>query len=43
MIQTYFPLTLRLIDTAILGQTLFLKFSVAEECVWIFQQLDAEP
>lgn len=43
MIQTYFPLALRLIAAAILGQTLFFKFTGAEESVWIFQQLGAEP
>ncbi len=43
MIQTYFPLALRLIAAAILAQTLFFKFSGAEESVWIFQQLNAEP
>ena len=43
MIQTYFPLALRLIAAAILAQTLFFKFSGAEESVWIFQQLGAEP
>ncbi len=43
MIQTYFPLALRLIAAAILTQTLFFKFSGAEESVWIFQQLNAEP
>ena len=43
MIRTYFPLALRLIAAAILAQTLFFKFSGAEESVWIFQQLGAEP
>ncbi|MBC7775205.1 MAG: DoxX family protein [Phycisphaerae bacterium] len=43
MIRTYFPLALRLIAAAILSQTLFFKFSGAEESVWIFQQLGAEP
>ena len=43
MIRTYFPLALRLIAAAILAQTLFFKFTGAEESVWIFQQLGAEP
>ena len=43
MINTYFPLLLRLIAAVILAQTLFFKFSGAEESVWIFQQLGAEP
>jgi len=43
MIKTYFPLALRLIAAAILAQTLFFKFTGAEESVWIFQQLGAEP
>lgn len=43
MIRTYFPLALRLIAAIILAQTLFFKFSGAEESVWIFQQLGAEP
>jgi len=43
MIRTYFPLVLRLVAAAILAQTLFFKFSGAEESVWIFQQLGAEP
>lgn len=43
MISTYFPVALRLIAAAILAQTLFFKFSGAEESVWIFQQLGAEP
>ncbi len=43
MVRTYFPLALRLIAAAILAQTLFFKFSGAEESVWIFQQLGAEP
>jgi hypothetical protein len=43
MIKSYFPLALRLIAAAILAQTLFFKFSGAEESVWIFQQLGAEP
>lgn len=43
MIKTYFPLLLRLVAAIILAQTLFFKFSGAEESVWIFQQLGAEP
>ena len=43
MINTYLPLALRLIAAIILGQTLFFKFTGAEESVWIFQQLGAEP
>jgi uncharacterized membrane protein YphA (DoxX/SURF4 family) len=43
MIQTYFPVALRLLAAAILLQTLFFKFSSAEESVWIFQQLGIEP
>jgi uncharacterized membrane protein YphA (DoxX/SURF4 family) len=43
MILRTLPLLLRLIAAAILAQTLFFKFSGAEESVWIFQQLGAEP
>jgi hypothetical protein len=43
MIQTFFPVALRLVAAAILLQTLFFKFSGAEESVWIFQQLGIEP
>lgn len=43
MIRTYLPLALRWIAAIILAQTLFFKFSGAEESVWIFQQLGAEP
>ncbi|MFN0215400.1 MAG: DoxX family protein [Saprospiraceae bacterium] len=43
MIRSYFPFALRLIAAAILAQTLFFKFSGAEESVWIFQQLGVEP
>ena len=41
--MSYLPLALRLIAAVILAQTLFFKFSGAEESVWIFQQLGAEP
>lgn len=37
------PLLLRWTAAAILAQTLFFKFSGAEESVWIFRQLGAEP
>jgi uncharacterized membrane protein YphA (DoxX/SURF4 family) len=40
---TYIPFLLRLVAAAILAQTLFFKFTGAEESVWIFQQLGAEP
>lgn len=43
MSTSYLPLVLRLLAAAILAQTLFFKFSGAEESVWIFQQLGAEP
>jgi len=43
MIRNYLPVALRFIAAAILAQTLFFKFSGAEESVWIFQQLGAEP
>ena len=43
MIRTYLPLALRWIAAIILAQTLFFKFTSAEESVWIFQQLGAEP
>lgn len=43
MIQKYLPGMLRLIAALILIQTLYFKFSGAEESVWIFQQLGAEP
>lgn len=36
-------LALRLIAAVILAQTLFFKFTGAEESVWIFKQLGAEP
>ncbi len=39
----YLNLALRLIAAAILAQTLFFKFSGAEESVFIFQTLGAEP
>lgn len=41
--KKYFPLILRLIAAVILLQTLYFKFSGAEESIWIFQQLGAEP
>lgn len=41
--KKYLPLLLRLIAAIILLQTLYFKFSGAEESVWIFQQLGAEP
>ena len=41
--MSYLPLALRIIAAIILAQTLFFKFSGAEESVWIFQQLGAEP
>lgn len=40
---TYIPFLLRLVAAAILAQTLFFKFTGAEESVWIFQQLGVEP
>ena len=43
MIKIYLPLALRLIAAFILAQTLFFKFTGAEESVWIFQRLGAEP
>lgn len=43
MKTSYFPLALRLVAAAILAQTLFFKFSGAEESVWIFSQLGLEP
>jgi putative oxidoreductase len=43
MSKLYFSLVLRLIAAVILGQTLFFKFTGAEESVWIFEQLGAEP
>lgn len=43
MNQTFLSWALRLIAAIILAQTLFFKFSGAEESVWIFQQLGAEP
>ena len=43
MNQNYLFLALRLIAALILLQTLYFKFSGAEESVWIFQQLGAEP
>ncbi|MDX1911789.1 MAG: DoxX family protein [Saprospiraceae bacterium] len=43
MIIRTMPLLLRWIAAAILAQTLFFKFSGAEESVWIFRQLGAEP
>lgn len=39
----HLPLVLRLVAALILAQTLFFKFTGAEESVWIFQQLGAEP
>lgn len=41
--RNYFSWALRLVAAAILLQTLFFKFSAAEESVWIFRQLGAEP
>jgi hypothetical protein len=35
--------TLQIIAAAILGQTLFFKFSAAEESVYLFRQLGLEP
>lgn len=43
MIRKYLPISLRLIAAALLGQTLFFKFSGATESIWIFDQLGAEP
>ncbi len=43
MIRNYLPVALRFIAAAILVQTLFFKFTGAEESVWIFQQLGVEP
>lgn len=43
MTQKYLFIALRLIAAVILLQTLYFKFSGAEESVWIFQQLGAEP
>ncbi|MBK6993442.1 MAG: DoxX family protein [Lewinellaceae bacterium] len=43
MIRNYLPVALRFIAAAILAQTLFFKFTGAEESVWIFQQLGVEP
>lgn len=43
MIRKYLPISLRLIAAALLGQTLFFKFSGATESIWIFNQLGAEP
>ncbi len=40
---SYVNMALRLIAGAILAQTLFFKFSGAEESVFIFQTLGAEP
>ena len=39
----YFSRLLRIVAAAILAQTLYFKFTGAEESVWIFQQLGAEP
>lgn len=39
----YFSLSLRLVIAAILFQTLFFKFSGAEESVYIFSTLGVEP
>lgn len=41
--MAYLSLALRLIAAAILVQTLYFKFTGAEESVWIFQQLGLEP
>jgi len=43
LIRKYLPISLRLIAAALLGQTLFFKFSGATESIWIFDQLGAEP
>lgn len=43
MLNSLFPLALRWIAAIILAQTLYFKFTGAEESVWIFQQLGAEP
>ncbi|MBL7807875.1 MAG: DoxX family protein [Saprospiraceae bacterium] len=43
MLNSLFPVALRWIAAIILAQTLYFKFTGAEESVWIFQQLGAEP
>ena len=43
MIQKYLFIALRLVAALILLQTLYFKFSGAEESRWIFEQLGAEP
>jgi uncharacterized membrane protein YphA (DoxX/SURF4 family) len=43
MNSNYLNLALRLITAAILAQTLFFKFSGAEESVYIFKTLGMEP
>ncbi|MCB0525436.1 MAG: DoxX family protein [Lewinellaceae bacterium] len=43
MKTNYVSLALRLIAAFILGQTLFFKFNAAEESVYIFEKLGAEP
>ncbi len=43
MLNSLFPLALCWIAAIILAQTLYFKFTGAEESVWIFQQLGAEP
>ena len=43
MTQNYLFIGLRFIAAAILLQTLYFKFSGAEESVWIFSRLGAEP
>lgn len=43
MLNSLFPVVLRWIAAIILAQTLYFKFTGAEESVWIFQQLGAEP
>jgi uncharacterized membrane protein YphA (DoxX/SURF4 family) len=43
MLNSLFPVALRWIAAIILAQTLYFKFTGAEESVWIFQQLGVEP
>jgi hypothetical protein len=43
MPNSLFPVALRWIAAIIFAQTLYFKFSGADESVWIFQQLGAEP
>ncbi|MBN8680285.1 MAG: DoxX family protein [Chitinophagales bacterium] len=43
MLNSLFPLAQCWIAAIILAQTLYFKFTGAEESVWIFQQLGAEP